>query len=49
MKIIIEKPQDKQLVLGLCDVALKVEGLKNLECVKEVLGSIVEAEVPKDK
>jgi hypothetical protein len=39
----------KQAVVDLCDVALRVGGLKNLTAVQTVLEAIQDVQVPKKK
>ena len=47
MKIIVENEQERQLITGLCDVALRAGGIKNLKEVEIVLNSIEPAEKQK--
>lgn len=46
MKIIVENEQERQMILSMCDVALRAGGIKNLKEVEIVLNSI---ESPKKK
>ena len=48
MKIIVDNKQEEALMQSLCDVALRVEGLKNLTGVQIVLAAI-EVKKPEKK
>ena len=48
MKIIVDNKQEEALMQSLCDVALRVEGLKNLTGVQIVLAAI-EVKKPDNK
>jgi len=42
MKIIVENRNEKLLIQGFCDVALRAGGIKNVSEVQVILSSIVE-------
>lgn len=46
MKILCDK-EGKQAITQLCDVALKVGGLKNMDAINQILGAIKSIEEEK--
>jgi hypothetical protein len=42
MKIIVENEEERTLIVSLCDVALKANGVQNLKPVNAILASVVE-------
>ncbi len=54
MKIIVANKQEHLLIESFCDIALKADGMKNLNAVVMILGSIEdepmkEVKLPKDE
>ena len=54
MRIIVDNDIEKQLIISLCDVALKAGGVRNLKETEKILASIEDAEtsnqnIDKDK
>lgn len=49
MKIIVENEEERVLIVSLCDAALKANGIKNLQPVEKILGSIEQKKAEKKK
>ena len=46
MRIIVENQQEKQIIESLCDIALRVGGIKNLKETQIILNAIEFAKKP---
>ncbi len=47
MKIIVDSNEERNLIVSLCDIALKSSGISNLKAVESILSSIENSEKEK--
>lgn len=49
MKIIVDNPEEHQLIENLCDIALRAAGMRNLQVVEKILNAIEPVENHQEK